>query len=411
MKRCLILLIATLFAGCVQSGGAIGPVPILAEQDVLNGQARLIYLCCVQDGNSTDTDTDDSTTPSICSCGGTGRSGDGIGPCECVANGGECKHNPRCGSQRRNSDSFGSTEPQEEPEVQRDPVVMLLVITGEPGECPACIIWGQKEKPILHQSGWKNGEHYEELTYSEFFKRFNVELESVPSFMVTIDGKLQTDSLLRGYKAADVVADHVNSYRTGHKQKTSRSIVRIVTQGERKNGTVIERFIGYGSGVVIESKPGRFVVLTADHCVRDGKSTDVEIFEGRNVRKLAAKVLKQDQFADIALLEISTDDPLPAVELHQGDVPKGSELQSWGCDEGEEPRFRQTIVSDLYEADGVRVLRTKGDASKGWEDDPKSGRSGGGLFYKGKLVAIYSAANREAKNGLCIMVDAIKRLK
>lgn len=409
MKRCLILLIATIVAGCVQSGGAIGPVPILAEQDVLNGQARLVYLCCVQDGNSTDTDTDDSTMPSICSCGGTGRSGDGIGPCECVAKGGDCKHNPRCGSQRRNGDSFGSTEPQEDH--QSDPIVMLLVIKGDPGTCPPCIRWDQKEKPILEQSGWKAGEHFEEMTYQEFADRFNTSAVSVPSFMVTIDGVLQQDSLIVGYTAADKIADHVNSYRTGHKQKTSRSIVRVVTVGERQKGATIERFIGYGTGVVIESRPNQFIVLTADHCVNDGTFTEIEVFEGRKVRKLHAKVLKRDKLADIALLEIDTDDPLPAVELHQGDVPKGSELQSWGCDEGEEPRFRQTIASDLCSVDGVRVLITKGDASKGWEDDPKHGRSGGGLFYKGKLAAIYSMANREQKNGLCIMVDAIKRLK
>jgi S1-C subfamily serine protease len=267
------------------------------------------------------------------------------------------------------------------------------------------------EKPILVKSGWIDGQHFEEMTYSEFADRFNTNAVSVPAFMVTVDGVLQQDSLIVGYTAADKIADHVNSYRTGHKQKTSRSIVRIVTKGERKNGAITQQTFCYGSGVVIESRPGRFVVLTADHCVRDGKSTEVEIFEGRNVRKLSAKILKQDQFADIALLEISTDDPLPAVELHEGDVPKGAELQSWGCDEGEEPRFRQTIVSDVYKVDGIPVIRTKGDATKGWEDDPKHGRSGGGLFYKGKLVAIYSAANRKEKNGLSIMVDAIKRLK
>jgi hypothetical protein len=47
----------------------------------------------------------------------------------------------------------------------------------------------------------------------------------------------------------------------------------------------------------------------------------------------------------------------------------------------------------------------------GQEQDPKHGRSGGGLFHQGKLVGIYSKADRARKVGFIIQVKALAGMK
>jgi len=411
MKRVMLLLLAVLASGCVQSGGSLGSIPVLAEQDVLTAQARLTYLCCSQDDSSPETNDDDKPMPAKCSCGGSGRSGDGIGPCECIANGRQCKCDPKCGSTNR------------EAEPERIPIAKLLVVSGDspldrrPDQfvCDYCERWWAIERPKLEKSGWTfgpgDGTHAEKITFREFKERFGLEAGSLPAFWVTVDGELQPDSLIIGYTSADQISNHVNAYRNAQNRKTQLSTVRIITQFEKLTPTGKLTMENIGSGVVIESTPGRNVILTCAHCVDGSLRTDVEIFELKGSRKHKAKILKFDKKADLALLEIITDRPLPAVERYAGDVPSGVMLSSWGCDEGGTPKFRQTTVKELLIEDGIPIILTSGDPSLGQEQDPKHGRSGGGLFHDGKLVGIYSKADRKRKVGFIVRVNALDQLK
>lgn len=414
MKRFLILLLAVMVSGCVQPGGnSLGSIPVLAEQEVLNAQARFVYLCCSQDDGSSETDEDDTPTPANCPCGGTGRSGDGIGPCECRANGGPCNCDPKCGSVN-----------QEEPQAAvQAPQVKLIIVSGDPVEsqrvdkfvCGYCERWWAVERPKLESSGWKFGPdadaHGEKITFREFNERFKIHAGNLPAFWVTVDGQLQPDSMLIGYTSAEDIANHVNGYRTQATSTSGRSTVRVITRFNQITPTGTVTLEKIGSGVVIESSPGRNVILTCHHCIDESIDTEVEAFGLMKSRKLKAKILKSDRLSDLALLEIVTDEPLPAVEQFDGDLPAGAVLSSWGCDEGGLPRFRQTTVKELILEDGVPVILTGGDPTIGQEQDPKHGRSGGGLFHQGKLVGIYSKADRARKVGFIIRVRALSLLK
>lgn len=335
-------------------------------------------------------------------CYGTGKRGDGRVTFKC----------PTCnGTGKRKSGDAPFVAQEAEP----IGVVKLLVVVGRPRECQPCEQWKREQMPVLKKSGWTEGksdtDHFEVLTWEELNDRFGVSGVSLPSFIVTIDGVIQEDSVITGYTAADRIANHVNSYRVGSRQKTAKSIVRVVTTGKRPNGNVIEYFQGFGSGVVVDSRHDGFTVLTAAHCVEDADTTDIEIF-GPEIEKVSATVLSVDKEADVALLSVASDEPLPAVEMLEDDVlPPGTILYAWGCDDGGEPQFRQTLVDETYEMGGVPFMWTRGDVDKGIEGDPVHRRSGGGLFWRGKLVAVYSAAQREKKKGLCIRVSAIRRLK
>lgn len=335
-------------------------------------------------------------------CFGTGKRGDGRVTFKC----------PTCnGTGKRKSGEAPVVTQEAEP----IGVVKLLVVVGRPRECPPCEQWKREQMPVLKKSGWTEGksetDHFEVLTWEELDERYGVSGVSLPSFIVTIDGVIQEDSIIKGYTPADRIANHVNSYRVGSRQKTAKSIVRVVMTGRRSNATGLEQFMGLGTGVVIDSRSDGFTVLTAQHCVADADTTDVEVFGNGEVQKYAAKVISADKAADIALLDVASDEPLPAVEMSEEALPEGTRLFAWGCDEGGEPVFRETTVGRLYEVDSIPYLRTVGDPSKGLEGDPAQGRSGGGLFWKGKLVAIYTHANREDKNGICVRVSAIRRLK
>lgn len=346
-------------------------------------------------------------------CYGTGKRGDGRIIIKCPTCNGTGK--VQSGQSPVVGDESPFQEVPEDNEIEYIGVVKLLVVVGKPRECIPCENWKKNEMPILRKAGWKEGkdpeDHFEIMTYEELYDRYEISGLSIPSFIVTIDGKVQEDSVITGYVPADKLANHVNSYRVGSRQKTGKSIVRVVTTGQRPDGNVMVYFQGFGSGVVVDSRHDGFTVLTAAHCVEDASTTKVEVFSGNGIVQIPAVVVSKDVSADVAILDVKSEDPLPAVEVSESDLVPGTLLDAWGCDDGDEPQFRQTIVDETFVTDGVPWLWTKGDAEKGMEADPVHGRSGGGLFLKGKLVAIYSAAQREKKRGLCVRVAAMKRLK
>lgn len=346
-------------------------------------------------------------------CYGTGKRGDGRIIIKCPTCNGTGK--VKSGDAPIVGDAPQFEEVPAVESVERIGVVKLLVVVGKPRECIPCENWKKNEMPILRKSGWKEGkeasDHFEVLTYEELFEMYEISGLSIPSFLVTIDGKVQEDSVITGYTAADKLANHVNSYRVGSRQKTGKSIVRVATTGTQSRGGAITQFAAFGTGVVVASRSDGFTVLTAAHCVADASTTNIEVFDIGDVIRLPAVVVSSDVSADVAILDVKSDSPLPAVEVDESDIAPGTLLYAWGCDDGGEPQFRQTIVDETFVTDSVPWIWTRGDAEKGIEADPVHGRSGGGLFRNGKLVAIYSAAQREKKRGLCVRVSAMNRLR
>jgi len=346
-------------------------------------------------------------------CYGTGKRGDGRIIIKCPTCNGTGKI--KSGQAPVVGDESPFEEVPDEPAAEYIGVVKLLVVVGKPRECIPCERWKKEQMPVLKKSGWTEGksdtDHFEVLTWEELADRYRVEGVSLPSFIVTIDGKVQEDSVITGYTAADKLANHVNSYRVGSRQKTGKSIVRVVTTGTHSRGGTVTQFAGFGTGVVVSSRSDGFTVLTAAHCVEDASTTKVEVFSGKGVLQIPAVVVSKDVPADVAILDVKSENPLPAVEVDESDLVPGTLLHAWGCDDGGDPQFRQTIVDEVFVTEGVPWIWTRGDAGKGIEADPVHGRSGGGLFRNGKLVAIYSAAQREMKRGLCVRVGAMNRLK
>ena len=82
MSRILLLCVVAFVAGCknLPHGIAIVPVATVDEQTVLDGQALVLTNL---NAGQTPKVHDDEKTPVKCLCGGTGRSGDGLGPCAC----------------------------------------------------------------------------------------------------------------------------------------------------------------------------------------------------------------------------------------------------------------------------------------------------------------------------------------
>ncbi len=76
-----IALMLVSLAGCGMKATVITP---LNPQEVLDGQALTVMLSRVEPNETVaPEDLDDHKKPVKCLCGGTGRSGDGLGPCAC----------------------------------------------------------------------------------------------------------------------------------------------------------------------------------------------------------------------------------------------------------------------------------------------------------------------------------------
>jgi len=83
MKRIWMWCLIALAGGCqgIPSGVAIVPMLKPDEQAVLDGKA--LVLVNLNAGQGVETKPDEKPEVEKCACGGTGRSGDGLGPCSC----------------------------------------------------------------------------------------------------------------------------------------------------------------------------------------------------------------------------------------------------------------------------------------------------------------------------------------
>ena len=170
-----------------------------------------------------------------------------------------------------------------------------------------------------------------------------------------------------------------------------RAAVRVRTPG------------GMGSGVILSSVPGRTVIATAAHMVRDAsaQSISVDVFgDGGKISKFAATVETSNDTTDLALLLVAANSfPLPAAigandSPGQGDVAFGI-----GCSGG----GRVSVMK-------CRVLRIQ-DGDVFCSGAPAQGRSGGGLYNsRFELIGICSAANAERQDGWYVGHEKLQTL-
>lgn len=143
--------------------------------------------------------------------------------------------------------------------------------------------------------------------------------------------------------------------------------------------------IGTGSGVIVS--PDGYI-LTNHHVIED--ATEIEITTNHN-KKFKAELIGSDPVADIAVLKIETDRPLPAISFGNSDNTRVGE---WVLAVGNPFNLNSTVTAgiisaksrDLSEYDGKNESYIQTDAAV------NQGNSGGALVNtRGELIGINTA--------------------
>lgn len=117
--------------------------------------------------------------------------------------------------------------------------------------------------------------------------------------------------------------------------------------------------VHYGSGTIIESQPGRSIILTCGHIFRDlGKDAVVEVDFFPNAKAkpqtVVGQVVKFDLKSDLGLLEVPTPVQLMPAKLRApADVPGiNDRVSSVGCGGGERPSVQDHSVTAINRYNG-----------------------------------------------------------
>jgi hypothetical protein len=168
--------------------------------------------------------------------------------------------------------------------------------------------------------------------------------------------------------------------------------------------------IGFGSGTIVHSTDDEAYILTcahifnieemprAPHPTKFPLKVTVDLFDGKLSKErtprlrvaaaeIPAEVLDYDFSGDVGLIKIKTGRPLPfAKVVPPGWSPRrGDKMTTLGCSEGRDATAWTTYVTNPL----LRLGNSNGSTYEGTECDqpPLEGRSGGGLFTMGGLVA------------------------
>jgi hypothetical protein len=154
----------------------------------------------------------------------------------------------------------------------------------------------------------------------------------------------------------------------------------------------------FGSGVVIDSAPGKTLVLTCGHILRDAKQDsriEVDVFNGKRSRTYRGSIVKSDLDADVGLISFATSSAVAVSPVASVDdvVRPGNSVVSIGCSEGELPSVEQRRVTMLNRYLGPDTIECTGV--------PGQGRSGGGLFTtRGRVVGVCTNADPRENRGV-----------
>ncbi|MEC7557790.1 MAG: trypsin-like peptidase domain-containing protein [Planctomycetota bacterium] len=167
----------------------------------------------------------------------------------------------------------------------------------------------------------------------------------------------------------------------------------------------------FASGTIIDSRPGRSIVLTCGHLFRNyhprgkaggavgrtgaGGRLTVEVFDGRRSTSYAGRLLGHDLESDVGLVEIASRKLLPVARVADPgeSLSAGQRLVSFGCNGGDQPTRELVAVTRLNRYLGPDNIECTGV--------PLQGRSGGGLFDgAGRVVGVCFAADPTYQRGL-----------
>ncbi|MGE3314468.1 MAG: trypsin-like peptidase domain-containing protein [Planctomycetaceae bacterium] len=156
--------------------------------------------------------------------------------------------------------------------------------------------------------------------------------------------------------------------------------------------------INFGSGTIIDSRPGRTVILTCGHIFRELKkdsTIEVDIFEAGRSEPYVGTLIDFDSDSDVGLIAIPTANKIPSVPVASlvESARKGDHVTSIGCGGGEMPTEQELRVTALNRYLGPENIECTGV--------PIQGRSGGGLFNAdGNVIGVCIAADPKEQRGL-----------
>lgn len=156
--------------------------------------------------------------------------------------------------------------------------------------------------------------------------------------------------------------------------------------------------INFGSGTVIDSRPGRTVILTCGHIFREltkSSTIEVDIFEAGESKSFIGTLIDFDAEADVGLVAIPTSNEIPKALVAAKDesARKADRVVSIGCGGGENPTEQKLEVTSLNRYLGPDNIECTGV--------PIQGRSGGGLFNaEGHIIGVCIAADPKEHRGL-----------
>ena len=184
----------------------------------------------------------------------------------------------------------------------------------------------------------------------------------------------------------------------GSQQKSNdfaRDAMTASTRIRVKDGSHVH----FGSGTIIGNHANRAVILTCGHILRNlGKNAVIEVdlfTEGNsNPQMTIAQIMKYDLDADVGLLSVSCQQPLPVVRLAAArELPKVKDrVFSIGCGGGKLPSIEEHVVTAINGFEGPDNLECTGV--------PLQGRSGGGLFLGNEQVGVCILADANYKRGI-----------
>jgi S1-C subfamily serine protease len=166
--------------------------------------------------------------------------------------------------------------------------------------------------------------------------------------------------------------------------------------------------VNYGSGTILDSQPGRTVILTCGHIFRDLKDDakiEVDIFENAKGETFVGKTIGYDLEGDVGLLSIATQTPLAASPIASTaeEARVRQSVYSIGCGGGDPPSRQDVYVTALNRYLGPDNIECTGE--------PLQGRSGGGLFNaEGEVVGVCVAADPRDQRGLYAGLKVIHNL-
>lgn len=180
-----------------------------------------------------------------------------------------------------------------------------------------------------------------------------------------------------------------------------RSSVRLRVQ----DGTGIN----FGSGTIIDSKPGRTVILTCGHIFRkagNDSKVEVDVF-GPNATSrpetVLGKVLHFDLDADVGVVTIVYAQRLPVVRLGASrELAVKDRVLCIGCGGGDKPTREDVTLTALNKYAGPDNIECTGM--------PQQGRSGGGLFLGSEQIGVCIAADPKEQRGIYAGMKPIAQL-